>query len=46
MPRNNSTSSALPTLVAQARSANEAQRETRRQAWLASQIEVTEGGET
>ena len=31
--------------VAQARSANESQRETRRQAWLASQIEVTEGGE-
>ena len=32
--------------VAQSRSANEAQRETRRQAWLASQIEVTEGGES
>ncbi|MBA2547149.1 MAG: tRNA adenosine(34) deaminase TadA [Burkholderiaceae bacterium] len=31
--------------VAQARSANEAQRESRRQAWLARQIEVTEGGE-
>jgi tRNA(adenine34) deaminase len=31
--------------VAQSRSANEAQRETRRQAWLASQIEVTEGGD-
>jgi tRNA(adenine34) deaminase len=31
--------------VAQARSANESQREARRQAWLASQIEVTEGGE-
>lgn len=31
--------------VAQARSANELQREARRQAWLASQIEVTEGGE-
>ncbi len=31
--------------VAQARSANELQRESRRQAWLASQIEVTEGGE-
>ena len=31
--------------VAQSRSANESQRETRRQAWLASQIEVTEGGE-
>lgn len=29
--------------VAHARSANESQRETRRQAWLASQIEVTEG---
>ncbi len=29
--------------VAQARSANESQRELRRQAWLASQIEVTEG---
>jgi tRNA(adenine34) deaminase len=31
--------------VTQSRSANELQRETRRQAWLASQIEVTEGGE-
>ena len=31
--------------VAQARSANERQREARRQAWLASQIEVTEGGD-
>ncbi|MBC8118485.1 MAG: tRNA adenosine(34) deaminase TadA [Burkholderiaceae bacterium] len=31
--------------VAQARSANESQRESRRQAWLASQIEVTEGAE-
>jgi len=31
--------------VAQARSANELQRESRRQAWLARQIEVTEGGE-
>jgi len=31
--------------VAQARSANESQRESRRQAWLARQIEVTEGGE-
>ena len=31
--------------VAQARSANESQRESRRQAWLASQIEVIEGGE-
>ncbi len=31
--------------VAYARSASELQRETRRQAWLASQIEVTEGGE-
>ena len=30
--------------VAQARIANESQREARRQAWLASQIEVTEGG--
>ena len=31
--------------VALARSADKSQRETRRQAWLASQIEVTEGGE-
>lgn len=31
--------------VAGARSANESQRESRRQAWLASQIEVIEGGE-
>ena len=31
--------------VAHARTANEVQRETRRQAWLASQIEVTEGGD-
>ncbi|MBA3253124.1 MAG: tRNA adenosine(34) deaminase TadA [Burkholderiaceae bacterium] len=31
--------------VGHARSANESQREARRQAWLASQIEVTEGGE-
>ena len=35
----------IASAVAQARSANEAQRETRSQAWLASQIEVTEGGE-
>ena len=31
--------------VAQARSADTSQRETRRRVWLASQIEVTEGGE-
>lgn len=31
--------------VAQARSDNESLRESRRQAWLASQIEVTEGGD-
>ena len=31
--------------VAQARSADETQRENRRRAWLASQIEVTEGGD-
>ncbi len=35
----------IASVVAQARSANEAQREKRRQAWLASQIEVTEGGD-
>lgn len=35
----------IASAVARARSVNEAQRETRRQAWLASQIEVTEGGE-
>ena len=35
----------IASAVAQARTANEAQRETRRQAWLASQIEVTEGGD-
>ncbi len=35
----------IASTVAQARSANEAQRETRRRAWLASQIEVTEGGD-
>ena len=35
----------IASAVAQARSANEAQRETRRRAWLASQIEVTEGGD-
>jgi len=35
----------VATAVAQARSTNETQRESRRQAWLASQIEVTEGGE-
>ena len=35
----------IATVVGQARSANEAQRETRRRAWLASQIEVTEGGD-
>ena len=35
----------IASAVAQARSANEMQRETRRQAWLASQIEVTEGGD-
>ncbi len=34
----------IATTVAQARSAQETQREARRQAWLASQIEVTEGG--
>ena len=35
----------IASAVAQARSANETQRETRRRAWLASQIEVTEGGD-
>ena len=35
----------IANVVSQARSANEAQRETRRRAWLASQIEVTEGGD-
>lgn len=35
----------IASAVARARSVNEVQRETRRQAWLASQIEVTEGGE-
>ena len=35
----------IANVVCQARSANEAQRETRRRAWLASQIEVTEGGD-
>jgi tRNA(adenine34) deaminase len=35
----------IANAVTQTRSANESQRETRRQAWLASQIEVTEGDE-
>ncbi len=35
---------AIAGAVAQARNANELQREKRRRAWLASQIEVTEGG--
>jgi tRNA(adenine34) deaminase len=35
----------IANAVTQARTANESQRETRRQAWLASQIEVTEGAE-
>ena len=35
----------IASAVAQARTANEAQRETRRQAWLATQIEVIEGGD-
>ena len=35
----------IASAVARARTANEAQRETRRRAWLASQIEVTEGGD-
>jgi tRNA(adenine34) deaminase len=35
----------IASAVAQARSADKTQRETRRQAWLASQIEVTEGGD-
>ena len=35
----------IASVVAQARTANEAQREKRRQAWLATQIEVIEGGD-
>ena len=35
----------IASAVAQARSADETQRENRRRAWLASQIEVTEGGD-
>lgn len=35
----------IESAVSQARTANETQRETRRRAWLASQIEVTEGGD-
>jgi tRNA(adenine34) deaminase len=35
----------IASTVAQARSADQTQRENRRRAWLASQIEVTEGGD-